>query len=96
MKQIQPVNIWSNGQQNEANAFGLSVINDDLKSSATFYYQLYNVTIIDEIESIINLSQGNLVIDGEDYINWSTVPDINESAYIWATEKLNLVLVVVA
>jgi hypothetical protein len=93
MKQIEPVNIWSNGQQNEANAFGLSVINDNLKSSATFYYQLFNVTIVDEIENAVCLSQGNLVIEGQEYIDWNATPDINEAAYVWATEKLNLVLV---
>ena len=93
MKQIEPVNIWANGQQNEANAFGLSVINDNLKSSATFYYQLFNVTIVDEIENITTLSQGNLTIEGQEYIDWNATPVINEAAYVWATEKLNLVLV---
>jgi hypothetical protein len=93
MKQIEPVNIWSNGQQNEANAFGLSVINDNLSSSATFYYQLFNVTTVDEVETAITLSQGNLVIEGQEYIDWNATPDINEAAYVWATEKLNLVLV---
>jgi len=93
MKQIEPVNIWSNGQQNEANAFGLSVINDNLSSSATFYYQLFNVTIVDEVENATALSQGNLTIEGEEYTDWNATPDINEAAYVWATEKLNLVLV---
>jgi hypothetical protein len=93
MKQIEPVNIWSNGQQNEANAFGLSVINDNLSSSATFYYQLFNVITVDEVETATTLSQGNLVIEGQEYIDWNATPDINEAAYVWATEKLNLVLV---
>jgi hypothetical protein len=93
MKQIEPVNIWANGQQNEANAFGLSVINDNLKSSATFYYQLFNVTIVDEIENVTTLSQGNLTIEGQEYIDWNATPDINDAAYVWATEQLNLVLV---
>ena len=93
MKQIEPVNIWSNGQQNEANAFGLSVINDNLSSSATVYYQLFNVTTVDEVETATTLSQGNLVIGGQEYIDWNATPDINEAAYVWATEQLNLVLV---
>lgn len=93
MKQIEPVNIWANGQQNEANAFGMYVINDNLISSATFYYQLFNVTIVDEIENATSLSQGNLTIEGQEYIDWNATPDINEAAYVWATEKLNLVLV---
>ena len=93
MKQIEPVNIWSNGQQNEANAFGLSVINDNLSSSATFFYQLFNLTILDEIENATSLSKGNLTIESQEYIDWNATPDINEAAYVWATEQLNLVLV---
>ena len=93
MKQIEPVNIWANGQQKEANAFGMYVINDNLTSSATFYYQLFNVTTVDEVENVVSLSQGNLTIEGEEYIDWNATPDINEAAYVWATEQLNLVLV---
>ena len=93
MKQIESVNIWSNGQQDQANAFGMYVINDNLTSSATFYYQLFSVTTVDEVETVKSLSQGNLTMEGEEYTNWNATPDINEAAYTWATEKLNLVLV---
>ena len=40
MKAIQQVQVWKNGEEKQANTFNLILINDDLKSSAMFYYQI--------------------------------------------------------
>lgn len=40
MTPIQPVQVWFNGVEMEANRLNLYVINDNLKDSATFYYSL--------------------------------------------------------
>ena len=92
MKAIQPVNIWSGGQSLQANNLDMYVINDNLSSSATFYYQLLKVETIDDNMTTQQLAQGNLTMSGTDYDNWNTVPDINDAAFVWAAGQLNLTL----
>jgi hypothetical protein len=55
MRAIQPVNIWAGGQNVQANNINMYVINDDLSSSATFYYQLLKVETIDDNKWLMNL-----------------------------------------
>jgi len=90
MKQIQPVSIWYNGSFTNANIFNLYVINDNLSTSATFYYALYSGTI-DELGN--KLADGNLVMDGFDYNAFTTSPDSNAYAYQWGATKLNLTII---
>ena len=86
MKQIQPITIWYNGQIIEANKFIMTSTNDNLVNNANFNYNLYhNDTIV--------LAQGNLTMNGTDYINYSSSPDSNEYAYQWGATQLNLTLV---
>lgn len=93
MKQIQPVNIWLNGQSKQANTISMYVVNDNLLNSASFYYQLLSVTIVDEKDTSEQLAQGNLTMSGQDYIDWNVDTDINNAAYTWAAAQLNLTLV---
>jgi hypothetical protein len=90
MKQIQPVSIWYNGSFTNANIFNLYVINDNLSSSATFYYALYSGTI-DELGT--KLAEGNLVMTGFDYEAFTTSPDSNAYAYQWGATQLNLTII---
>ena len=93
MRAIQPVNIWSGGQSLQANNLDMYVINDNLSSSATFYYQLLKVETIDDNTTTQQLAQGNLTMSGTDYDNWNATPDINDAAFVWAAGQLNLTLV---
>ena len=86
MKQIQPVSIWSNGTNSQATQLSLIIINDDLSTSATLFYQL----MTDDQKALAN---GNIVIDGTEYENWGSSGDINDEAYIIAANKLSLTLV---
>ena len=82
MKTIQPVSIWVNGKTDSATIFSLICINDNLKDSATFYYQLFD-------SSLIQLAQGNLTMGLPDYTtDWVT----NDAAYNWAATQLNLTI----
>lgn len=90
MKQIQPVGIWYNGSIVNANIFNFYVINDNLTTTAIFYFALYSGTL-DELG--INLAQGNLTMDGADYTSYSTSPDSNSFAYNWGATKLNLTII---
>jgi len=86
MKQIQPITIWQNGVNSQATQLSLIIINDNLSTSATFYYQLLS-------EDNMQLSQGNLTIDGTEYDDWGNSDDINDDAYVIAASKLSLTLV---
>jgi hypothetical protein len=86
MKAIQPVSIWANGVNSQATQLSLTIINDNLDTSATLYYQLLT-------EDGIQLAQGNLTIDGEEYQAWGESSDINNEAYVIAANKLSLTLI---
>lgn len=86
MKQIQPVSIWQNGVNAQATQLLLVIINDNLSTSATLFYQL----LTDEQNAVAN---GNVIIDGTDYENWGNSGDINDDAYSIAASKLSLTLV---
>jgi len=82
MKTIQPVSIWYNGTIDSAIIFNLTCINDNLFNSATFYYELKD-------SAFVTIASGNLTMSLPDYAtDWQT----NDSAYLWAATKLNLVI----
>jgi hypothetical protein len=85
MKQIQPIQIWVNGQEQTASVFNLIIINDNLTNSATFYWQL-----LDSAE--VKLQDGNLTMGEPTYDQWGTSSDVNQWAYEWAATQLNLTL----
>jgi len=86
MKAIQPVLIWANGVNSQATQLSLTIINDNLSTSATLYYQLLS-------EDGTQLAQGNLTIEGEEYQSWGEASDINSDAYVIAANKLSLILI---
>jgi hypothetical protein len=86
MKQIQPVSIWYNGQMIQATLFSMESINDNLSTTATFYYKLLSA-------NNIQLADGNLTMTGFDYQAYSTSPDSNAYAYQWGATQLNLTLI---
>ena len=79
MKTIEPISIWDNGTNQNAEILNAYCINDNLSTSATFYYSLSS-------DSMQQLAQGNLSMSGEDYIGWQT----NDYAYDWVATQLNL------
>ena len=85
MKQIQPLTLWVNGQQQTATLFNLIIINDNLLNSATFYWQLLDA-------DANKLADGNLTMGEPDYDVWGSSADINQAAYQWAATELNITL----
>ena len=91
MKAIQNVQVWKNGEEKQANTLNLTLINDDLATSATFYYQLLASSQDEEGNvSTEQLADGNCGMSGEDYQNWD---DSNDGAYNYVAGKLNLVII---
>jgi hypothetical protein len=79
MKQIEPVVFPLNlGTATILNSY---CINDNLSTSATFYYALLS-------DTQSQLSQGNLTMTGEDYDNWAT----NDYAYNWVATQIDVVI----
>ncbi len=95
-KQIEPVDIWVNGESKTAEYFSVTCINDNYENSATNYWQLFTKVVDAEgVESQgEQVAQGNSVIQGQDYINWGDQPAmaINAWIYNWVAEQLNLVI----
>jgi hypothetical protein len=81
MKNITPISIWDNGTNQEASILNAYCINDNLSTSATFYYSLLS-------DSLQQLAQGNLSMSGEVYDAWQT----NDYAYDWVATQLNLTI----
>lgn len=93
MKQIEPIGIWKNGESFEANLLNAYIINDNLATSCTFYYQLCSSGEGTEALPLVigqTLADGNVTMSGEDYLNWD---NSNDQAYSYIAEKLNLTII---
>ena len=88
MKNIQSIPIWKNGEIKQANTLQLIIINDNLSTAATFYYQILSI----ENEVSEGLAEGNLIIEGDDYQNWGSTGDTNAEAYTFCANKLGLII----
>jgi len=96
-KKIQPQQVWVNGESKSAEYFQVTCINDNYENSATNYWQLFTKVLdADGVESQgEQVSQGNLTIDGADYIAWGDQPAmaINAWIYQWCADQLNLTII---
>lgn len=81
MKTILAVQSWANGQVVEATILDAYAIQDNLTSSATFWYGIFD----DAMEQV---SQGNLVMTGSDYTAYQT----NQYAWDWIASTLKLTI----
>lgn len=91
MKQIQPVMVWSNGQEVEANGLNACVISDNLFSQAVFNYSIGTIVNYSQptYPSINVLASGQLTMTGQAYIDYQT----NQYAWDWIASQLNLTIV---
>lgn len=88
MKQIQPVQIWVNGLVQTGSFINAYIINDNLKNSATFFWDIFTAD-----NGGTQLAQGNLTIVEPDYSVWDSTEDINLAAYEWICSQLGLTLI---
>jgi hypothetical protein len=93
MKQIESIQIWKNGQIQEANLLNIYIINDNLATSCSFYYQLCSSGEPTEETPLVigqTLADGNVTMDGENYLLWN---GDNNYAYSYIASELNLTLI---
>jgi len=93
MKKIEPVQVWKNGESQEANLLNAYIVSDNLKSACCFYYSLNasqeatkeNQLIIGQV-----LAEGNLSMSEDEYIAWD---GSNDYPFTYIAEKLNLTII---
>ena len=93
MKKIESVTIWKNGESQEANLLNAYIINDNLQTSCSFYYQLCSSGEGTEAMPLVigqTLADGNVTMEGENYLAWD---GSNDYAFSYIAEKLNLTLI---
>jgi hypothetical protein len=93
MKQIEPITAWKNGEQLEATLLNAIIVNDNLETACTFYYQV--LTGGDGTEAMPisvgqSVAEGNISLDGDAYLSWD---GSNDFAFAYIAEKLNLTLI---
>jgi len=81
MKTIQPVQSWNNGQVVEATILNAYVIQDNLITSAVFWFGIFD-------DTMQQVSQGNLTMIGNDYTAYQT----NQYAWDWVASTLGLTI----
>jgi hypothetical protein len=88
MKQIEPIDIWINGEIKIGVNFSVTCVNDNYESTATNYWQILDA-------DSQQISQGNLIISGQDYSDWGNVPanSINAWIYNWSAQQLGLTII---
>jgi hypothetical protein len=85
MRDIQSLDIWSAGETKTAVCLRLYISYDDLATRAAFQYALCDV-------DGATIYEGQILIEGQTYLDWGASGDSNNEAYIIAAAQLNLVL----
>jgi hypothetical protein len=86
MREIQPLDIWSDGDTKTATCLRLYISYDDLATRAAFQYALC------DIDGAI-IYEGQVIIEGQTYLDWGSSGDSNNEAYVLAAAQLNLTLI---
>lgn len=80
---IRPIKVWKAGNTVDAENLDLTIVFDDLESSAKVYYSLKDSTGA-------QVADGNLDISGADYRTWNTAPNRINWAYNFTIRALRL------
>jgi hypothetical protein len=91
MREIQPLQIWKNGEVKTASILDAQIINDNLESNCTFYWMLKEADSVVDEQTISGqiLADGNVSLSGEDYDNWD---GSNDYAFSYIATQINVVL----
>ncbi len=80
---IKPIKVWKAGNTVDADEIDLTIVFDDLESSAKVYYSLKDSTGA-------QVADGNVDISGADYRTWNTAPNRINWAYNFTIRALRL------
>jgi len=92
MKNIEPIQIWKNGQSLTASVLDAIIINDNLSTSCTFYWMLKEEDTVTEEQTTSGqtLSDGNVTMTGEEYEGWD---GSNDYAFNYIASQINVTIV---
>ena len=92
MKNIEPIDIWTEKGTKTAKYLSSRIIDDNMESSATFYWQLFDEKIDEEgnPQPDQSIRQGNVNMNPEQYEAWD---NSNEEGYIFVANQINVTLV---
>jgi hypothetical protein len=82
-KPIERIKVWKDGKVYDADDIEIVCAFNDMETSATFYYKLEDST-----GAIV--SDGNVVITGDDYKKLSSLPNWNDRAATMVMRYLNV------
>jgi len=88
MKTITPQPIWIDGISKLATVIFSQVNTDNLKDSATFYFQLYQQIDV----NIVPLVNGTINMTGINYTTYNSSSDANAYAWDWIATTLNVTI----
>jgi hypothetical protein len=88
MKTITPQPIWIDGISKLATVIFSQVNSDNMKDSATFYFQLYQEVDV----NIVALVNGTINMTGSDYETYNSTTDANAYAWQWIATTLGLII----
>lgn len=80
---IKPIKVWKAGNIVDMDEIDLTIVYDDLESSAKVYYVLKDSTNVAGFD-------GNIDISGADYKTWNTAPNRINWAYNFVIKALRL------
>lgn len=86
MMNIQPLDIWSDGDTKTAVCIRLYISFDDLATRAAFQYGLCDI-------DGATIYEGQILVEGQTYLDWGASGDSNTEAYTIAANHLNLTLI---
>ena len=103
MKNINPIQIWKDGQSKTASVLNANIVADDLQTFCLFYWQLKESDTIIEADPRVEgsadqtiqgqvLAEGNSSMTGEDYQNWD---GSNDAAYEFVSGQINVTIATV-
>jgi hypothetical protein len=87
MKQIQPTTIWFNGEEKIAKFISVTGVYDNNDTEAKENWRLFT-------DDNLLIAQGEVIINGQDYINWGNQPasNVNVWIYNYVASAINVVI----
>ena len=92
MKQIEPIEVWTEKGVKIAKYLSAAINRDNMDNFATFYWQLFDENIDQEGTPQPNESirQGNVSMSPEQYEEWD---NSNEQGYEFVANQINVTII---
>lgn len=93
IQDIQPIQIWNNGEQVQVEKIGVEISYDNMINFANFKYSMFSNYVNPDYQNP-PVYIGYIGIEGQDYIDWGNAGDVNQEAIKYVCQKLNLTIAI--